>query len=56
MYDSLHNKLAQLPDATLLYPGHLYSSEPSDTLGHQKRANPYLRVTSLEQFLMFMGR
>jgi glyoxylase-like metal-dependent hydrolase (beta-lactamase superfamily II) len=54
MYGSLHT-LAALPDATLLYPGHLYSSEPSGTLGEQKRTNPYLRVTSLEQFLGFMG-
>ena len=44
-----------LPDETLLYPGHLYSAEPSDTLGEQKRSNPFLRVTSLDQFLLFMG-
>jgi glyoxylase-like metal-dependent hydrolase (beta-lactamase superfamily II) len=56
MYHSLNTTLKALPDETLLYPGHLYSSDPSDTLGHQKRVNPYLRVTSLEQFLMFMGR
>ena len=24
-------------------------------LGDEKRRNPFLRVTSLEQFLMFMG-
>jgi glyoxylase-like metal-dependent hydrolase (beta-lactamase superfamily II) len=56
MYRSLNGTLKALPDETLLYPGHLYSSEASDTLGHQKRSNPYLRVTSLEQFLGFMGR
>jgi glyoxylase-like metal-dependent hydrolase (beta-lactamase superfamily II) len=56
MYQSLNGTLKALPDDTLLYPGHLYASEPFDTLGHQKRTNPYLRVTSLEQFLMFMGR
>jgi glyoxylase-like metal-dependent hydrolase (beta-lactamase superfamily II) len=56
MYQSLNGTLKALPDETLLYPGHLYSPEPFDTLGHQKRSNPYLRVTSLEQFLMFMGR
>lgn len=55
MYRSLSQTLARLPDETLLYPGHLYSSEPFDTLGAQKRSNPYLRVTSLEQFLGFMG-
>ena len=43
------------PTTTLLYPGHLYSAEPFDTLGEQKRTNPFLRVASLDQFLMFMG-
>ena len=56
MYESLNGTLKALPDETLLYPGHRYSPEAFDTLGHQKRSNPYLRVTSLEQFLMFMGR
>ena len=55
MYTSLNRTLKALPDDTLVYPGHLYSSEPSGTLGEQKRANPYLRVASLEQFLAFMG-
>jgi glyoxylase-like metal-dependent hydrolase (beta-lactamase superfamily II) len=56
MYYSLNRTLRALPDDTLVYPGHLYSSEPSATLGEQKRSNPYLRVASLEQFLAFMGR
>ena len=55
MYRSLHNVLKQLPDETMLYPGHLYAPEPHSTMGEQKRSNPYLRVSSLEQFLMFMG-
>ncbi|TFG93060.1 MAG: MBL fold metallo-hydrolase [Myxococcales bacterium] len=55
MYYSLNRTLKELPDDTLVYPGHLYSSEPSASLGEQKRANPYLRVASLEQFLSFMG-
>jgi glyoxylase-like metal-dependent hydrolase (beta-lactamase superfamily II) len=55
MYWSLNRTLKALPDETLVYPGHLYSSEPSSTLGREKRANPYLRVASLEQFLSFMG-
>jgi glyoxylase-like metal-dependent hydrolase (beta-lactamase superfamily II) len=55
MYHSLNTTLKALPDETLLYPGHLYSSEPVDTLGAQKRTNPFLRVASLEQFLMFVG-
>ncbi|UCE87870.1 MAG: MBL fold metallo-hydrolase [Deltaproteobacteria bacterium] len=56
MYHSLNGTLKRLPDDTLVYPGHLYAPEASGTLGEQKRSNPYLRVSSLEQFLGFMGR
>jgi glyoxylase-like metal-dependent hydrolase (beta-lactamase superfamily II) len=55
MYRSLNETLKRLPDETLLYPGHLYSAEASDTLGNEKRNNPFLRVSGLEQFLAFMG-
>jgi glyoxylase-like metal-dependent hydrolase (beta-lactamase superfamily II) len=55
MFDSLKNQLARLPDDTLLFPGHLYSADPSSTIGEQKRSNPYLRVARLEDFLGFMG-
>ncbi|MEM7409117.1 MAG: MBL fold metallo-hydrolase [Myxococcota bacterium] len=55
MYRSLNETLGRLPDETLVYPGHLYSTEAYDTLGNEKRSNPFLRVTSLEQFLQFMG-
>ncbi len=55
MYRSLHEVLKVLPDDTALYPGHLYAPEPHSTMGEQKRTNPYLRVASLEQFLIFMG-
>ena len=55
MYGSL-KALARLPDDTLLFPGHFYASEPSSTLGEQKRTNPYVRVARLEDFLSFMGR
>ena len=55
MYESLNGTLKQLPDETLLFPGHLYSTEGQSTMGEQKRTNPFLRVTSLEMFLSFMG-
>jgi glyoxylase-like metal-dependent hydrolase (beta-lactamase superfamily II) len=55
MFDSLKNQLGRLPDDTLLFPGHLYSADPSSTMGEQKRHNPYLRVARLEDFLSFMG-
>jgi glyoxylase-like metal-dependent hydrolase (beta-lactamase superfamily II) len=55
MYRSLNETLVRLPDETLVFPGHLYSRDDSDTLGNEKRTNPFLRVSSLEQFLAFMG-
>ncbi len=55
LYRSLDGVLKRLPDETLLYPGHLYAPEPSATLGETKRMNPYLRVASLESFLLFVG-
>jgi hydroxyacylglutathione hydrolase len=55
MYYSLNKTLKKLPDETLLFPGHLYSTEPQSTMGEQKATNPFLRVTSLEMFLSFMG-
>ncbi len=55
MYHSLNGTLKALPDETVVYPGHLYAADPSGSLGNEKRTNPYLRVSSLEQFLMFMG-
>ncbi len=55
MYQSLNGTLKQLPDDTVLYPGHLYSTEGQSTMGEQKRTNPYLRATSLEVFLSFLG-
>jgi len=55
MYRSLNETLKRLPDETLVYPGHLYAAEASDTLGNEKRTNPFLRVASLDQFLIFLG-
>ena len=55
MYHSLTHTLKKLPDETLLFPGHHYSEEPTSTMGAQKTTNPFLQVTSLEQFLGYMG-
>ena len=55
MYESLET-LKQLPDDTTLYPGHLYSPEGQDSMGDQKRTNPYLRAATVDMFLNFMGQ
>ncbi len=51
MYDSLYNTILQLPDSTLLYTGHNYGPEAFATLKSQKRTNPYLGCSNLEEFL-----
>ena len=51
MYHSLYKIIMPLPDETVIYPGHNYGPTPFDTLSHQKKTNPYLRCTSLEEFL-----
>jgi len=55
MYYSLTQKLMALPDDMILFPGHNYSATPTSTMGEQKKTNPYLRFTSLKQFLSSMG-
>lgn len=51
MYNSLYTIIKKLPDATVIYPGHNYGPTPTDTIGNQKRTNPYLQADSLEEFL-----
>jgi hydroxyacylglutathione hydrolase len=55
LYDSLVNKLKQLPDDTVLYPGHNYAERVTSTIGEEKRHNPYMRFNRLEDFLGTMG-
>jgi hydroxyacylglutathione hydrolase len=55
MYYSLTQKLMALPNDTVLFPGHNYAAQSQATLGEQKKTNPYLRFTSLKQFLAAMG-
>lgn len=54
MYYSLTQRLAKLPDETVIYPGHNYGG-PSSTLGAEKRGNPFMRFASLGEFLRVMG-
>jgi glyoxylase-like metal-dependent hydrolase (beta-lactamase superfamily II) len=54
MYKSLQ-KLASLPDETLLLPGHNYGHVPNASMGETKQQNTYLRVPDLETWRMLMG-
>ncbi len=54
MYYSLTQRLAALPDDTILLPGHNYGG-PASTIGDEKRHNPFLRFAGLGEFLQAMG-
>jgi glyoxylase-like metal-dependent hydrolase (beta-lactamase superfamily II) len=55
LYESLTQKLAKVPDDAVLYPGHLYSPEPSATMGDTRKHNFVFRPRSLDQWLMMFG-
>lgn len=38
LYNSIHDKLFRLPDATIVWPGH----GPKTTIGYEKQNNPYV--------------
>ena len=48
-------KLADLPDDTLLLPGHNYGHVPNATMGETKQMNPYLKMDDLETWRSIMG-
>ncbi len=59
LYDSLHNKLMKLPDATLVYPAHGAGSlcgrnmraERSSTIGTERLTNYALQIPSRDEFV-----
>lgn len=58
LYDSVHHKLAALPDTTLVYPAHgagslcgrALSDEKVSTIGEQKKYNYAMQPMSLQEF------
>ena len=55
MYESLTQRLATVPDDTILYPGHMYSAEPSASMGETRRHNYVFRIPTLDQWRTFMS-
>jgi glyoxylase-like metal-dependent hydrolase (beta-lactamase superfamily II) len=51
MYESLNGVIAKLPGSTTVFPGHLYSPEPSGSLEDIKQTNYVYRFKTLQQFL-----
>jgi len=55
LYDSITQKLAVVPDDTVLYPGHLYSADPSAPMGDVRRSNIVFRPRTRDQWMMMFG-
>ena len=55
MYESLTSRLATVPDDTMLFPGHLYSPEPSATMGDTRRQNYVFRFRNRDAWLSMFG-
>lgn len=55
MFDSLHNRLTNLDDSLIVYPGHNYGEKVASTLGEEKRTNSTLKPRSRDDFMRFMS-
>ena len=55
LYESLTQKLAKVPDDATLFPGHLYSQEPSASMAETRAHNFVFRPRTQREFLMLMG-
>ncbi len=55
LYRSLTDRLSKVPDTATLFPGHLYSPEPSRSMGETRELNVVYRPKSVEQWMMMFG-
>jgi glyoxylase-like metal-dependent hydrolase (beta-lactamase superfamily II) len=55
MYYSLTQRLAKVPDDAVLYPGHLYSPQPSASMGETRQHNFVFRPRDVEQWMAMFG-
>lgn len=55
LYYSLTQRLSQVPQDAYLFPGHNYSSEPSERMGDNRERNQVFKPKSAEQWMMMFG-
>ena len=55
LYESLTQKLAKVPDDATLFPGHLYSAEPSQSMGETRQYNFVFKPETEQQWLAMFG-
>lgn len=51
LFDSVHRLVGELPDETILYPGHDYQGRVSSTIGQEKANNPWLAIADRKDFI-----
>ncbi len=55
MFHSLHDRLAKVPDETVLFPGHLYSSDSSASMADTRKWNYVFSPQSEAEWLRMFG-
>ncbi len=55
LYESLTQRLAKVPDDAVLFPGHLYSPDPSASMGDTRRHNVVFTPKTAEQWVAMFG-
>ena len=54
-YNSIFNRLLKLPEETLLYPAHDYKGQKVSTIGKERKNNPRLQVSSVNEYIDIMN-
>ena len=55
LYESLTQKLGKVPDDAVLFPGHLYSAEPSQPMGDVRHFNYVFRPRDAQEWMAMFG-
>jgi glyoxylase-like metal-dependent hydrolase (beta-lactamase superfamily II) len=55
MYESLNTRLARVPDDAVLFPGHQYSADPSQSMGDTRRFNFVFSPRSVQEWTTVFG-
>jgi glyoxylase-like metal-dependent hydrolase (beta-lactamase superfamily II) len=55
LYESLTRRLAHVPDEAVLFPGHLYSAEPSAGMGATRQMNVVFKPRNVDEWLAMFG-
>ncbi|HBC89375.1 MAG TPA: hypothetical protein DCZ94_20740 [Lentisphaeria bacterium] len=51
LFDTIHSLLTDLPEDTVLFPGHDYQNKNESTLGKEKKENPWLQIRNRDEFI-----